>query len=99
MIARAPARKHEVGREMHEPAAVGARLLDDAGRTFDVEDPRHHRIELARFQGTVADAVEDRAETVGAKEIVQCPAVLRVYGDDSGTVKLPGLPRPGAENF
>src|SRR5437763_17150961 len=82
---------------MHEPAAVGPRLLGDGSRALDIEHARHLRIELARFQGTIADAVQHRAKTKRAKEIAQCPAVLGVNGHDAWTVKLAGLPRPGAE--
>ena len=84
---------------MYEPAAVGPRLLDDGSRAFDVEQPSHFWVELARFQGTVADAVQHRAKTERAKEIAQRPAVLGVHGHDPRTVELPGLPRPGAEHL
>jgi hypothetical protein len=66
--------KYEVAGEVDEPAAGLAHASGDRLGTGDVQHPRHAGIQLARFQGTVADRIEDGAKTMTAEQL--CHAAL-----------------------
>ena len=73
--------EYQVRREA-EPAgdpAPGAESGDHLGAA-DVNQPRHGSVKFARFQGAVANAVEDGAEAVPVEELPEAGA-----GEDETT--------------
>ena len=99
IVARPIAGEDEIGRKMHDAATVAGRAIRQRGGTHDIDRPRHCRVELARFQGTVADRVENAAKAMTIEEGFQSVGVLRILHDDAGPHESKRLPRPSAEHL
>src|SRR5262249_59055148 len=78
VVAVSLARIDQVGGEMYEPAAVFAHAVGDDASALDVDQVRHGRIQLAGLEGAVADAVQDGAETMRAKQLANAAPVFGV---------------------
>src|SRR5437667_10070634 len=72
---------------------------DDIGGTLDVQLPSHRRVELARFESTIAGAIKDRSEAVSAKEFVHAAAVLGIQRKDAFADEPPRLVWPNADDL
>lgn len=76
------------------PSEVG----DCLGRD-DIEPTSHCWIEFTRFQGAVADGVENRAEAICSAKVVQAVHVVGVQSDDTVTVETKGLVRSDPDDL
>ena len=76
-----------------------ARIVHNGCGAVHVELLRHGRIKLTRFQCAVAETIEDRAKTVGAKEFMQPVEILDIQGDNAVADKPPGFSRPNADDL
>lgn len=84
---------------MNEPAVVALNRFREHVRALDVHGVGHGRVQFARFQSAVADAVEDGTEAMLAKELADAVAVFGVLGNDAAAGEPPGLPRPDADDL
>src|SRR5262245_6794331 len=84
---------------MHHAAGVPMNVVDQDADALDVDEVRHRRIELARFERTVADRVEDAAEAVQVEEPAHPRRVLGVLRDDSWPCEPKRLVRPDADDL
>src|SRR5262249_44538454 len=84
---------------MNHPAAMFQNVFDNDLRTLHVEIASHGRIELARFQSTVARAIENRLEPVGSEQVADAVRIFRIERHNSIPYELPGLTGPDADDL
>ena len=84
---------------MDKAAAVSPDVGDQGGSAVHVHDLSHGRVEFARLQGAVADAIEDRAKAVVSEEVAHAGGVLGVERNDAVTLQAMRLPRTGADDL
>ena len=74
-------------------------LVGDNAGAQDVDGVSHRRIELARFQGAVADGIEDAAKPEAIEEAGHAGRILGVLGNDVWADEAHGLMRANADDL